>query len=240
MDYRVGPIASMMWQQMKNYSVLGCQPGGAGEQLMEDLQTAAPKRIILIGHSAGSIYINHFLKMAERVLPTTKFDVLFLAPAITYSDLANNLAAYRSVEQFRTFALSDGLEQADHVLTDAVDFRKFPIVGTEIEAAMSRSYKGSLLYFISNALEGQEDTPLFGMQRFWTLDETQRRGDAEAREAIQNWLGANDAFVWSSGVPEPENEIPGRACSCTTHGGFVVDHATDFSLERILLDWSRG
>jgi hypothetical protein len=170
-------------------------------------------RVVLIGHSAGAIFVCEMLKAAaKRKLPADlKFDVILLAPACTFSvfDSMLTLAPDR-IAAFRCFAMSDELEQKDRMLGSV--------------------YPRSLLYLVSGALEEAADEPLVGMQRFHSrqspfLDEEFPRIKRvlDAIELRQN------AWIWSM-----SSAGAGLDCSSVSHGGFDFEKSTLESVKHIL------
>ncbi|GAI19270.1 unnamed protein product, partial [marine sediment metagenome] len=132
-------VGTDIWDQMKQATSNAFDPGDfAGTVLLEALSAIAtksiPTKITLVGHSAGAIYINNFLKAAETYLSAIQYDVVFLAPALRHSDFAENLAYYeRCVRGFRMYSMLDDFESKDQLV--------------------SGLYIRSLLYFISGVLE---------------------------------------------------------------------------------------
>jgi hypothetical protein len=108
--------------------------------------------ITMVGHSAGSVYICELLQHADKVLPPqVKFDVVFLAPACTYKLFADMLQICKDrIASIRIFAMSDQLEQADVIVPGV--------------------YTRSLLYLVSGLFEDAPDTPILGMQRFFSSE----------------------------------------------------------------------
>jgi hypothetical protein len=105
-------------------------------------------RIVLVGHSAGTVYICNLLKKAAAILPAEiGFEVIFLAPACTFKLLDSALQeAGDRIRSFRSYGLKDAIERKDAI---------FPPL-----------YLYSLLYFVSGLLEDEVDGPLVGMERF--------------------------------------------------------------------------
>lgn len=63
------------------------------------------RRMTLIGHSTGAIYIGNFLEAADNVLDeAARFDVLFLAPACSFEFMATKLPVFtKRVSNIRSF-----------------------------------------------------------------------------------------------------------------------------------------
>ena len=191
------------------------------------------KRITLVGHSTGAIYICDWLKAADALLPKeVKFDVVFLAPAVTYQRFGATVKAFdQRIRSFRMFAMQDDLERKDQVwgddLTAAQDWRRY-------------IYPSSLLYLVSGILENKEsangvsdepDMPIVGMQRYYTGDGTYGDKDFPEVVLVRNWLKARaNALVWSFA----DNIGNGLNCHCNDHGGFDNEKDTLASLRHIM------
>src|SRR6185503_20146245 len=103
--------------------------------------------VTLIGHSAGSIYVARLLKELDRALeayPEAKVNVVFIAPAVTFTAYADALrSAGKRIAGLRIFGMSDSIEREDRIA--------------------KALYPASLLYFVSGVLEEGRDEPLVGM-----------------------------------------------------------------------------
>jgi len=170
-------------------------------------------RIVLVGHSAGSIFVCEMLMAAakRKLAADVKFDVVLLAPACTFAlfDSTLTLAPDR-IAAFRCFAMSDEFEQKDGVF--------------------GKVYPRSLLYLVSGALEDNADEPILGMQRFHSrqppFDDEKFPGIKRVMDDIE---ARKNAWIWSvSMVGE------GLNCSSTSHGGFDFEEATLKSVRHIL------
>ncbi|CAK8718032.1 Alpha/beta hydrolase [Candidatus Electrothrix aarhusensis] len=213
----------------------------AGTALLERLRRALEAgkridRITVIGHSTGAIYIAEWLTAADNMLPSNvKFDVVFLAPAITYerfaSCLTNNGDRIRS---FRSFAMTDELERDDQVwgddseLDDGADLRRF-------------IYPSSLLYLVSGILESDideagnstdsPDKPLLGMERYYAKTRVYDAADFPEVQQVRSWLEQqSDRLVWSIASGQPE----GFNSASIDHGAFDNDPDTLASVRAIL------
>lgn len=183
------------------------------EELKKGWLNGHKPRIVLVGHSAGAIYICQWLKAVEtQGLPDDmKFDVLFLAPACTFDLLAATLRKYTSrIANIRTFGMKDKLEQEDKLL--------------------GPFYPLSLLYLVSAILETEVDEPLIGMERFysgeWPFDPT---SDENLKEVLDYLLTDPKQRVWSK-----EDKGPGLASNAVKHGDFDNDPDTLKSIKVIL------
>lgn len=206
----------LVWNSMKNDTEdsFGGDPAlHGGTAFLQRLAANWPegRRVTLVGHSTGAIYIGHFLQQADRILPEgRKFDVVFLAAACSFGFLHDRLDVLRRrVANVRSFGLSDSDERA---------YWEFPVL-----------MKGSLLYFVSGVLEEKEaDMPLVGMQRYYSGEGAYDRDDV--RE-VAAWLGP-DARVWTGGT---EDRGLGWRCRSKKHGDLDDrDEHTRESLGHIL------
>lgn len=204
--------AFTVWKTMKNDTAdaFGKDPAlfGGTSFLGEVAKWWKPgRRIALVGHSTGAIYIGYLLAKANELgLPKDlKFDVVFLAPACTFDFMADNLAAFQDrAANFRMFAMTDDNERS---------YWEVPVV-----------YRGSLLYLVSGLCEDEVDKPIVGMQRYH---------DAQgpyAQPNIQKVIDyLNQRCVWSA-----VNGASGFSSGALTHGAFDEDAATRQSLGHIL------
>lgn len=217
----LGQAGTVVWNQMKQDTEqsFADAPEACGTALLDELARldAAGQgfgRITLVGHSTGAIYICHWLDAAAKRLPAARFDIVFLAPAVTHEMFAAALQKHAArIGAFRMYAMKDALECDDALV---------PLL-----------YTRSLLYFVSGVLEGRKqgdgwtediDSPLVGMQRY--LDGGFAGGDLPAVAAIRNFLAADPKrTVWS--------EIAGAgglSSASKKHGDFDNDEATITSL----------
>ena len=234
---------ALQWNRMKKdcSDAFGTDPLCAGSAFMKRLAQGfpdgtTPGRITLIGHSTGAIYICDWLEAADRLLPKDwKFDVVFLAPAVTYARFAEAIEKHgHRIGNFRLFALKDQLELDDQVwgsdesLGDAKDWRRF-------------LYPSSLLYLVSGILESraesdgtlvdEPDMPLVGMERYFARTGVYTDAAFPEVAKVRNWMKAKThGAVWSVTAGEP----PGCNSACNDHGGFDNEPATLESLRHIV------
>lgn len=237
---------ALQWNRMKQDTVDAFEPDPdihAGTALLARLSHAMKsgldlRRITLVGHSTGAIYIANWLEHAARFLPDSlKQDVVFLAPAITYERFAQTLHARKStIGRFQMFAMSDALERVDQVwgsdseLNATQDWRRY-------------LYPSSLLYLVSGLLESQTledgrrvhlaDAPLLGMQRYFADERVYDATKAEfaAIGAVRDFLKAVPGrLVWSRTT---DAEV-GLGSNCEDHGGFDNEPETLASLRHIV------
>jgi hypothetical protein len=193
-------------------------------QILLERRTA-PTHIVLVGHSTGAIYITQFIRKAQRLWsegPAAKqrFDVVFLAPAVTYETFYDMVSeAGPRVHDLRIFTMDDRAEQSDYLLYQLLSRRTRPL---------ATYYERSLLYLVSGVFEPEPDMPLVGMMRFQDAARVLRTHPANARDiwfidAVSNWMiafgGAHVVFTQS---PSPPN-TPFPFAACEVHHGDFGD-----------------
>ncbi|MFM0356497.1 hypothetical protein PQR12_23635 [Paraburkholderia nemoris] len=213
-------VGADIWDDMKVATERAFEQGEfAGTVLMEQLKKSADsgrsfKKITLIGHSAGAIYVNNFIKRAATVLPSLEFDVIFLAPAINYDNFSELLSANpKGMRNFRMFSMLERYESNDQL-----------VMGI---------YVRSLLYFISGVLERDylEDKPIFGMQRFLEDATVFDPTGVPNIDVCRQFLDSDPhRTVWSIADGAPA----GLRSGATTHAGFACDKDTKASVVFIL------
>lgn len=239
---------ALQWNRMKQDTldafgdaVNECAGTALLSQLASMLEAdSKQKRLTLIGHSTGAIYIANWLAAADRMLPSRiRFDVVLLAPAITYQAFDSMLTKYKDrIGHFRMFAMRDSLERDDQLWGD----------DTELEDGRdwrSIVYPSSLLYLVSGILESriqdhggmedEADMPLLGLERHYALTEIysgQGFGDVER---VRAWLDeAPGRIVWA----KSEGQLDGLNCVSVDHGAFDNDEQTLLSIAAVLKGWS--
>ena len=232
---------ALQWNRMKQDCIDAFLPDDnrAGTAMLKRIGSELDggktlKRITLVGHSTGAIYICEWLKAADAVLPKdVKFDIVYLAPAVTYARFGATLKQFPDrIRSFRMFAMHDQLEREDQVWGDDLaakpDWRRF-------------IYPSSLLYLVSGILESKEaadgkltdepDMPIVGMQRYFSGAGTY--GDKDFPEVVQvrEWLTHHaNALVWSVA----DGAGSGLNSCCNDHGGFDNEQHTLDSLRYIV------
>ncbi|HXT51186.1 MAG TPA: hypothetical protein VN811_09100 [Thermoanaerobaculia bacterium] len=220
----IDKVGGLIWGQIKKdtedaFADSATSGGAALLDIIAAQQKAAAKsfaRITLIGHSTGAIYICNWLDHAAAALPGVKFEVIFLAPAVTHARMAKTLAGNAAtIGKFRLFGMHDEVESADRLV--------------------SIVYTRSLLYFVSGVVEfdgGKRavDEPLVGMERY-LIDPTFTAQAFPAVAAVKKFLGGAGFAIWSK-------TAAGAAAGSTTlsakHGDFDDDPQTVASLVHIL------
>lgn len=161
-------------------------------------------RIILVGHSAGSVYICNLLQKASAILPPDIcFEVIFLAPACTFKLLDSTLeTATNRIKSFRCYGMKDDNERKDAI---------FPPI-----------YLYSLLYFVSGVLEDEVDDPLVGMERYSSqTSQFKSANSPEIARVLQKLATFQSPWVWSDSTAGP-----GLLTMAHKHGDFDNDQDT--------------
>jgi len=225
-------VAKAMWSRMKAFARNSndpTDPEAAMNRLMLALVPLWKERhlnLVVIAHSAGAIFAGHFLEALDRWNPDGKIDLLFMAPACTVDFVAARKDLFeRHVGRFMMLGLDDRLERSDAMLAVPGAPRR-----------LRGWYESSVLYFVSNNLEGRHDTPILGMERFERLAtnqsvESPRELTAHEREAygvVERLLRLDSTAFWSDGKGGPTR--------ATTHIGFWLDPATRSTLHTFVKD----
>lgn len=237
-QYYIANVGWAVWDAMKQTTADAFQPdvskfvGSAMIGQLIDLYESNPDgksaRIVLIGHSAGAIYVCNFLNAVERALQaksyasSIKFDVIFLAPSVRVDLLAPTLRDHRAlIRNFRTFEMSDGIEAAEPLLQD-------PAATDDINALLAQIYTSSLLYFIAGVLEDpDDDTALSGMQRYFLGEGSFEPGTFPDIDAVAAFYRSRPAAVIASDTTALDPPPPlGQRCGSHHHGPFPFDPAT--------------
>jgi hypothetical protein len=170
-------------------------------------------RLTLIGHSAGSIYINRMLNaLDDRLAPDVNADIALIAGALSCEAIAETIdreVFERRVGHYRCFALKDEREGG---------YWEVPGV-----------YNKSILYLISALCErdGNADKTLFGMQRYWS---SKSPYDGPELKKVTDAIVSTER-VWSpTAVTEPD----GHRAKALHHVGFALDGETDASVQHFL------
>lgn len=238
---------ALQWNRMKQDTLdaFGDDPDlHAGTALLTRLRDAHAggmplTRITLVGHSTGAVYIANWLDRAADLLPdSVAFDVIFLAPAITYDRFAGVLERHGDrIANFRMFCMRDEHERRDQVIGDDTgldggqDWKRF-------------AYPSSLLYLVSGVLESrldddgepvdEPDMPLLGMERFYAWREVYRDAEFPRVAAVRQWLqAAPHRAVWS----KSEGQAAGLNSTSIDHGAFDNDENTLLSIDKVLRGW---
>ncbi len=186
-EFFIGTIGKEVWDGIKKEAAdtFNASPTCTGTAFLRGLKTFCEHNpnthITLIGHSAGGIYICEFLQHAHDFLPNNvTFDVIMLAPANSYKLFSDTLKTYASrISGVRIFAMSDDLEQKDALIPGV--------------------YPLSLLYLVSGILEDEADTPILGMQRYFTNKAPYTHPDVQIAYSYLNKYQTSHIWSLSSG-----------------------------------------
>jgi len=169
--------ARPIWAEMKENAALGFDSGRGGDLMMNALKKLVETwgddlQIHLVGHSAGSILLGHFLSTAARrgLKVHRVTSVSLFAPACTVQFANEHYASHPSVlSRLHLDLLSDRLERNDNVVM---------------------IYRKSLLYMVANALEVDLRTPLMGMANVLNPDFKGWDGTSSVSATLSQWRTA--------------------------------------------------
>jgi hypothetical protein len=231
----VGAAGTAVWSQMKDYTrtAFGGDPEThAGSALVEALSAyPADQRVLLVGHSAGAIFLCELLK---RLASTPrKVEMVLLAPAVRckvfdecLATAAGALTTRNGQPAFRMFTMTDAYESKDTLI------RNLPVFGD-----LTWFYPRSLLYFISGLLEGDDvDADLLGLERTHLPDRWY--GTHPEVENVSDWMRqAVDRVSWAVS----SSELPRMRTNSTSHGGFGTpgngNHTMDSVANLLRTNW---
>lgn len=208
-------VGKQVWGQMKGDidAAFGSDPFAGGSSFLEQLDAAwiqrPDLRVTLIGHSAGSIYVQRFVEALDErfaAYPERRIEVIFLASAVSFERVHQGLAVLkRRVSGIRLFALSDKREGG---------YWEVPFV-----------YNKSLLYIVSSLCEAdpEADRPLVGMQRYWSHA---RPYNVPYINDIIQFVQAT-ATVWA---PSEKNAPAGFQSNAKRHGDLPTESMTEASV----------
>jgi hypothetical protein len=162
-----------------------------------------------VGHSAGSIFLAHFLAACRELGVPSFARAQFMAPAIRVDTFLEKCGPLLGKGQ--------GIDQVD-VFTMRKDFERADNCGL--------LYRKSLLYLVSASAENEIGTPLLGLEESLRASATCR--DIFGLNGVSSGCGE---VVWSTS-PEDEGRSASRA---TSHSGFDDDPATLGSIARRVL-----
>jgi len=229
-------LGKLVWDEMKEdtKSSFKTDPAVYGGhaflvRLQAHLAEHAGRRVILVGHSTGAIYICELLQAAQKMGIQHKFDLRFLAGAARMDLVAQTLdLCGPMIGSFKSFGMGESREHAEPLLKPVVDMiAENPHIPDAIKqsalvAGVGNLYIGSLLYMVSGAFEDEADTPLIGMQRYY--DGVNGRDPYSGVGVVQRLRGyvqsigprgpggKSKALVWSQDMGEA-----GYECDASTH-----------------------
>lgn len=200
-------IGATIWGWMTRDAQRHFEAKGFGRELLSAIVAAPTSRLVVIGHSAGSIWASRLLLAMAEAKSQLRIDLCLLAPAVRVSLFAMALQSARQlIGRCEMFTMDDGLERADAVLGHDKGY----------------IYPSSLLYLVSGLFERENDeayrdAPILGMERFtagkWmTPNETM---NAEALTAFFAEDGNSIHYSKGSGLTASDS-----------HGGFDDDPLT--------------
>ena len=205
LEVAAGAIAKPIWSQMKQNAAASVEAGRSTALVADHLADLASGveglEIHLVGHSAGSILLGHFLDAAKTRGLTVRSCSLY-APACTI-DFAN--------DHYRPAVAGGVMAKEDlhvHVLSDARE-REDTVMGT---------YGKSLLYLVSRALETTHKTPLLGLANvfFTTAQPVEAWNDAKPiQAALTNWR------TWWQGQANNLHVVDTREVSTGPQGPWI-------------------
>lgn len=152
-------IAKDAWSGMKGIARDHfTELGGAGLRILEELAKTNPKKLIVVGHSAGALFALPVVEAARRILPQTcSIDVVLLAAAVRMDEAARFMSAFKPNDNNRLLVVNMSDDHERHDKLDAMPPGKI--------------YQRSMLYFVSGIAEDREtcsdaDAAVLGMHRF--------------------------------------------------------------------------
>lgn len=189
-------------------------------------------RVVLVGHSAGAIVVSAFIEQYDRYIwshrdlespeDPMKFDVIFLAPAVSYMRFERALRTGR-IANFRMFTMNDTCERRDHVTE--MDPTPTSSPQPQSERLKRDLYPYSLLYFISGVLQIYPDYPLLGLARYLHTTPTGPYANNLLLKDVQTRLMAYKAPIVLA--PTMTSPMPaGLSSGAYRHGDFARDPAT--------------
>ncbi|HTN14650.1 MAG TPA: hypothetical protein VL094_07580 [Sphingomonadaceae bacterium] len=216
-------VGAVIWGAMKDDARQHFLQGGAAARLMQGLDAIAsggkPVRVLLIGHSAGSVFTANWAAQATALAPQISTGHIMLAPAIRMDEAADLYGkASAQFEGMRIFTMHDTLESANHL--DGNVFGKI--------------YHRSLPYLISGVLERNgrrhyPDAPLLGLERHHLPRGKLTREERRVLDSMRDTLAAGpDRIVYSV-----SNGPDGRTTASEGHGGYYSDPETVQSILHI-------
>lgn len=202
-EFYVSAVGREIWGLMKKDTAdaFGDNPlihgGSAFLQQIARVDPGNQRRILLVGHSAGSEYICNLLRNVNQFLPNDyKFDIVLMAPACRIEFFTDTIRHHgQHVDNIRMFTMHDDLEKKDRLI---------PAI-----------YPHSLLYFISGVLEDEADKPILGMERYFTMDTPHYQKPDTGIPDARSFFGTPKRTVFSV-----SGGTAGLESNALSHGGF--------------------
>ena len=180
------PLARPVWSEMKENAGLAFASGRGGDLLITALQKLVDTwgdklEIHIVGHSAGSIILGHFVTaLATRKLLEKISSAHLYAPACSVQFANQHYAPHEELlQRLYLDVLADAVERNDNVVT---------------------IYRKSLLYLVSNALEVDLRTPILGLQNVAESNYSGWDGSSSTGNALKVWRQA----AASAGLYKPK------------------------------------
>jgi hypothetical protein len=230
--FYLGAIGVDAWCKIKEYTSDAFDSttvDAAGTALLEEIKKIpAEQRLMLVGHSAGSIFICRLLKYFDGI--EKRFEIVFLAPAATVQLAVDEVVSREprlAVSKngglcFRMYSMNDRFESRDTLV------RNVPLLGD-----LTWFYPRSLLYLISGILEQDKgvdvvDAPIFGLQRMYMPGWRNAADPAmtKARDFIDR---SPERRVWAV-QDHPDARFRSNS---TSHGGFGAPVTGNTSMESV-------
>lgn len=206
--------ADKIWGGMKAGAEIASAPGGGARVFLEALaafvKSGAKVELHAVGHSAGSIFHAHLLKLARELgLPSFR-TLQLLAPAVrvdTFRQLTQPLLGPgKGADALTVYTMRRHFERKDHC---------------------AHVYRKSLLYLVAASCENKVDTPLLGLE-----DSLRADRDLSALFGLGQAGAGTAEVVWSKSPLDAGRS----ATQATAHGDFDNDRPTMNSVLRRVLD----
>lgn len=217
------PLAHPIWTQMKQQAGLCYADRRGGDVLLDAIQALARTwgsdfELHVVGHSAGAIFLGNLLTRiatrrkagSDEGLYDQLSSIHLFAPACTVSFANAHYAVDPAwMKRLHLSVLSDKVERDDSV---------------------GMAYRKSLLYLVSNCLEGDLRIPLLGLERIDAVDDAGWDGTSDTTKSLLEWrTAAKDAklkdrkSIVADEYIQVANGADGPVRIRSAHGGFDND-----------------
>jgi len=223
-------IGAFVWNTMKDDMRAHFDNGAPGTLLLDriaDMATADTSRkvrLLVLTHSAGSVFGVHLAHHARRLPANVSVELIFLAPAIRLDEATRLLIDQPArFADTRMFALTDRFEQDDHLYN----------------SPFGALYHRSLLYLVSGVFEWTDrgayypDAPIAGMERHFGPNPHHDKAEAAFDQRFRALFAGHvpDRIAQPPSVGNP----PGHQTDAHYHGGFWGDPQTKTSVVEVML-----